>query len=160
MFTGCGTALITPFQHDGSLDEAALRALVDRQIAAGINFLVPCGTTGESPTLSHAEHLRVVEITVEQARGRVPVVAGAGGYDTISRHQDGRRSAQARRIRYSLCYAVLQQADARRLVSALQGHRQFHAAAHHCLQRAGPHFRQCRTGHALFALPKSRTSSA
>ncbi len=70
------------FKQDGSLDEAALRKLVDFQIAAGINFLVPCGTTGESPTLSHAEHLRVVEVTVEQARGRVPVVAGAGGYDT------------------------------------------------------------------------------
>lgn len=82
MFTGCGTALITPFRLDGSLDEAALRATVERQITAGINFLCPCGTTGESPTLSHAEHLRVVEITVEQARGRVPVLAGAGGYDT------------------------------------------------------------------------------
>jgi len=82
MFTGCGTALVTPFRLDGSLDEASLRSLVERQIAAGINFLCPCGTTGESPTLSHAEHLRVVEITVEQARGRVPVLAGAGGYDT------------------------------------------------------------------------------
>lgn len=82
MFTGCGTALITPFKQDGSLDEPALRKIVDFQIAAGINFLVPCGTTGESPTLSHAEHLRVVEITIEQARARVPVVAGAGGYDT------------------------------------------------------------------------------
>ena len=82
MFTGCGTALVTPFRIDGSLDEPSLRALVERQIAAGINFLCPCGTTGESPTLSHAEHLRVVEITVEQARGRVPVLAGAGGYDT------------------------------------------------------------------------------
>ena len=82
MFTGCGTALVTPFRLDGSLDEPSLRALVERQIAAGINFLCPCGTTGESPTLSHSEHLRVVEITVEQARGRVPVLAGAGGYDT------------------------------------------------------------------------------
>jgi 4-hydroxy-tetrahydrodipicolinate synthase len=82
MFTGCGTALITPFKQDGSLDEAAMRNIVENQIAAGINFLVPCGTTGESPTLSHAEHLRVVEITIEQSRGRVPVVAGAGGYDT------------------------------------------------------------------------------
>jgi len=82
MFTGCGTALVTPFRMDGSLDEPSLRALVERQIAAGINFVCPCGTTGESPTLSHAEHLRVVEITVEQARGRVPVLAGAGGYDT------------------------------------------------------------------------------
>jgi 4-hydroxy-tetrahydrodipicolinate synthase len=82
MFTGCGTALVTPFHADGSLDEPTLRVLVDRQIAAGIDFLCPCGTTGESPTLSHEEHLRVVEITVEQSRGRVPVLAGAGGYDT------------------------------------------------------------------------------
>jgi 4-hydroxy-tetrahydrodipicolinate synthase len=82
MFTGCGTALITPFKQDLSLDESALRKIVDSQIAAGIDFLVPCGTTGESPTLSHAEHLRVVEITIEQARGRVPILAGAGGYDT------------------------------------------------------------------------------
>jgi 4-hydroxy-tetrahydrodipicolinate synthase len=82
MFTGCGTALVTPFRMDGSLDEPSLRALVERQIAAGINFLCPCGTTGESPTLSHAEHLRVVEITIDQARGRAPILAGAGGYDT------------------------------------------------------------------------------
>jgi 4-hydroxy-tetrahydrodipicolinate synthase len=82
MFTGCGTALVTPFRSDLSLDEKALRVLVERQITGGIDFLVPCGTTGESPTLEHAEHLRVCEITVEQANGRVPVLAGAGGYDT------------------------------------------------------------------------------
>jgi 4-hydroxy-tetrahydrodipicolinate synthase len=82
MFTGTGTALVTPFRRDGSLDEATLRALVKRQIDAGINFLVPCGTTGESPTLSHQEHLRVVEIAVELAKGKVPVLAGAGGYNT------------------------------------------------------------------------------
>ena len=82
MFTGCGTALVTPFRQDESLDEAALRKLVRRQIDAGINFLVPCGTTGESPTLEHEEHLRVVEITLEEARGKVPVLAGAGGYNT------------------------------------------------------------------------------
>ena len=82
MFTGTGTALVTPFRRDGSLDEPTLRALVKRQIAAGINFLVPCGTTGESPTLTHQEHLRVVEITVELAKGKVPVLAGAGGYNT------------------------------------------------------------------------------
>jgi 4-hydroxy-tetrahydrodipicolinate synthase len=81
MFTGCGTALVTPFRRDLSLDEATLRKLVRRQIEAGINFLVPCGTTGESPTLTRAEHLRVVEITLEEA-GRVPVLAGAGGYNT------------------------------------------------------------------------------
>jgi 4-hydroxy-tetrahydrodipicolinate synthase len=82
MFTGCGTALVTPFKSDLSLDEATLRALVRRQIAEGINFLVPCGTTGESPTLTHQEHLRVVEITLEEAKGKVPVLAGAGGYNT------------------------------------------------------------------------------
>lgn len=82
MFTGCGTALVTPFRSDTSLDELALRKLVQRQIEAGINFLVPCGTTGENPTLSHKEHLRVVEITVEEAKGKVPVLAGAGGYNT------------------------------------------------------------------------------
>jgi 4-hydroxy-tetrahydrodipicolinate synthase len=83
MFTGTGTALVTPFRPDGSLDEAALRSLVKRQIDAGINFLVPCGTTGESPTLTRAEHLRVVELTLEIAKGKVPVLAGAGGYNTF-----------------------------------------------------------------------------
>jgi 4-hydroxy-tetrahydrodipicolinate synthase len=82
MFTGCGTAMVTPFRGDGSLDEATLRKLIARQIEAGIDFLVPCGTTGESPTLTHEEHVRVVAITVEMAKGRVPVVAGAGGYNT------------------------------------------------------------------------------
>src|ERR1700720_3359806 len=82
MFTGCGTAMVTPFRGDGSLDEPTLRNLILRQIDAGINFLVPCGTTGESPTLTHEEHLRIVEITVELAKGRVPVLAGAGGYNT------------------------------------------------------------------------------
>ncbi|MGC1484583.1 MAG: 4-hydroxy-tetrahydrodipicolinate synthase [Candidatus Acidiferrum sp.] len=82
MFTGTGTALVTPFRRDGSLDEPTLRALIKRQIDAGIDFLVPCGTTGESPTLTHEEHLRVVEIVVELAKGRVPVLAGAGGYNT------------------------------------------------------------------------------
>ena len=82
MFTGTGTALVTPFRRDGSLDEARSRALVKRQIEAGVDFLVPCGTTGESPTLTQAEHRRVVEITVESARGKVPVLAGAGGYNT------------------------------------------------------------------------------
>src|SRR5229473_2735171 len=82
MFIGCGTALVTPFQSDFSLDEAALRRLVRRQVEAGVHFLVPCGTTGESPTLTHNERRRVVEITLEEAHGKVPVVAGAGGYDT------------------------------------------------------------------------------
>jgi 4-hydroxy-tetrahydrodipicolinate synthase len=83
MFTGCGTALVTPFRQNLALDEDALRRLVQRQIGAGINFLVPCGTTGESPTLSPAEQRRVVEITIEEARcTKTPVVAGAGGNNT------------------------------------------------------------------------------
>jgi 4-hydroxy-tetrahydrodipicolinate synthase len=82
MFQGCGTALITPFRPDLSLDEEGLRRLVRRQIEAGIHFLVPCGTTGENPTLSREEHLRVVEITLEEAQGRTPVLAGCGGNDT------------------------------------------------------------------------------
>ena len=79
---GCGTALVTPFREDGAIDEAALRTLVDWQIAEGIHFLVPCGSTGEAATMTLAEHRRVVEIVVEQARKRVPVVAGAGSNDT------------------------------------------------------------------------------
>ena len=81
-FTGCGTALVTPFASDGSVDEAAVRRLARRQIDAGVHFLVPCGTTGESPTLSLEERVRVVELVVEVAAGAVPVLAGAGGYDT------------------------------------------------------------------------------
>lgn len=89
MIKGCGTALVTPFQKDSSFDEAAMRRLVQRQIRGGIDFLVPCGTTGESPTLTHEEHLRVVQVTLEEARSteakggkKTPVVAGAGGYNT------------------------------------------------------------------------------
>ena len=82
MFTGCGTALVTPFRRDSSLDEDALRALVRWQVESGIHFLVPCGTTGESPTLTKKEHLRVVEITLEEAKGKVPILAGCGGYCT------------------------------------------------------------------------------
>jgi len=79
---GCGTALVTPFLADGSLDEAALRALVQWQLASGVHMLVPCGSTGEAVTLSAAEHRRVVEITVEEVNGRIPVIAGAGSNDT------------------------------------------------------------------------------
>jgi 4-hydroxy-tetrahydrodipicolinate synthase len=81
-FTGVGTALITPFRNDGSLDEMAITRLVRRQIDAGIHFVSPCGTTGEAPTLTHSEKLRVAELVVEEADGKVPVLAGAGGYDT------------------------------------------------------------------------------
>jgi 4-hydroxy-tetrahydrodipicolinate synthase len=85
MFQGCGTALVTPFRSDLELDEEALRRLIQRQLAAGIDFLVPCGTTGENPTLSQAELRRVVEITIEEAQSapkKIPVLAGAGSNDT------------------------------------------------------------------------------
>jgi 4-hydroxy-tetrahydrodipicolinate synthase len=88
-FTGCGTALVTPFLMDGALDEARLRSLVRRQSIAGVHFLVPCGTTGESPTLTRREHLRVVEITMEEAGG-LPVLAGCGGYHTAEVIELGR----------------------------------------------------------------------
>ena len=76
-FTGVGTALITPFTRDGSLDEAAVKRLARRQIEGGVHFLSPCGTTGEAPTLTHRDKLRVVELVVEEANGKVPVLAGA-----------------------------------------------------------------------------------
>jgi 4-hydroxy-tetrahydrodipicolinate synthase len=81
-WTGVGTALVTPFTRTGALDEDAVRRLGRRQIDAGIHFLVPCGTTGESPTLTDAERIRIVELLVDEAGGRVPVLAGAGGYNT------------------------------------------------------------------------------
>lgn len=79
---GCGTALITPFRQDQAIDQERLGRLVEWQIESGIHFLVPCGTTGETPTLSREEWLRVIDITVEVAAGRVPIVAGATSNDT------------------------------------------------------------------------------
>src|SRR5207245_7463670 len=79
---GCGTALVTPFRQDGAIDDTALRNLIAWQIESGVEFLVPCGTTGETPTLTHDEWLRVIEVTVEVAAGRVPIVAGATSNST------------------------------------------------------------------------------
>src|SRR6202790_5533320 len=79
---GCGTALVTPFRQDGSVDETALRNLVSWQVESGIDFLVPCGTTGETPTLSHDEWLKVIDVTIEAAGGRVPIVAGSSSTST------------------------------------------------------------------------------
>lgn len=79
---GCGTALVTPFRHDGSIDDRALRALVEWQVESKIDFLVPCGTTGETPTLTHDEWLHVVDTTIEAVNGRVPIVAGATSNST------------------------------------------------------------------------------
>ena len=79
---GCGTALVTPFRRDGSLDEDALRRLVRFQLNEGIDFLVPCGTTGETPTLEHGEYLAVIRIVMGEVAGKVPVIAGVGGNNT------------------------------------------------------------------------------
>lgn len=92
-FAGAGVALVTPFTRDGSLDEAAFRRLVRRQVDGGIDVLVPCGTTGESATLSGDEQARVIGITVEEARGRVPVLAGTGSNDTRAAIDKTRRAA-------------------------------------------------------------------
>ena len=94
-WTGCGTALVTPFTRDGAVDEAGVKRLARRQIDAGIHFLVPCGTTGESPTLSEDERVRIVQLVVEEAAGSVPVLAGAGGYDTKEVIHTARRMKQA-----------------------------------------------------------------
>jgi 4-hydroxy-tetrahydrodipicolinate synthase len=90
---GCGTALVTPFHQDGSIDETALRNLVSWQVESGIDFLVPCGTTGETPTLSHDEWLRVIDITIEVVAGRVPVMAGATSNSTHDAVQKAREVA-------------------------------------------------------------------
>jgi 4-hydroxy-tetrahydrodipicolinate synthase len=82
LFRGLGTALITPFKTDGALDESALERFIDFQIEGGVDFLVPCGTTGENPALTQEEHARVVELTIKRANGRVPVLAGAGSNST------------------------------------------------------------------------------
>jgi 4-hydroxy-tetrahydrodipicolinate synthase len=93
---GCGTALVTPFLADGSIDEPALRSLVAWQIESGIDFLVPCGTTGETPTLLHDEWRKVIETTIEVAAGRVPIVAGASSNSTADAVQ---KAAEVSRIK-------------------------------------------------------------
>src|SRR3954447_8802367 len=95
---GCGTALVTPFHQDGSIDEQAFRNLVSWQIESGIDFLVPCGTTGETPTLTHEEWLRVIEITIEVAAGRVPIVAGATSNSTAEAVQKAKAVASRRGV--------------------------------------------------------------
>jgi len=95
LFTGCGTALVTPFTRDGGVDEAAVSRLARRQIEGGIHFLVPCGTTGEVPTLTEDEQVKVVELVVAEAKGKVPVLAGAGGYNTREVIHMGKRMRAA-----------------------------------------------------------------
>jgi len=93
--TGCGTAMITPFREDGELDPKALADFVEWQIASGIHFLVPCGTTGEVPTLTDEEQVRIVELVAAEAKKRVPVLAGAGGYNTREVIEAGKRMQAA-----------------------------------------------------------------
>lgn len=95
---GCGTALVTPFRADGAIDERALRSLVEWQLASGVHFLVPCGTTGETPTLSHDEWMRVIDISIEVAHGRVPIVAGATSNSTQEAVQRARTAASRKGV--------------------------------------------------------------
>ena len=143
-WTGCGTALVTPFARDGALDEAGVRRLARRQIDAGIHFLVPCGTTGESPTLSEEERLRVVALVVEEAAGRVPVLAGAGGYDTrevIQTAQQMKRLGAAGILSVTPYYNKPTQEG---LFQHYSRDRRRGRAADHRLQRARPHRLQRR----------------
>src|SRR5271167_2236633 len=99
---GCGTAIVTPFKHDGSIDEPALRELVRWQVDAGIDFLLPCGTTGETPTLTHDEWLRVVDLTIETAEGRVPIMAGATSNNTREAVAKAKEASSRRGVDYIL----------------------------------------------------------
>ena len=138
MFTGVITALVTPLRGD-AVDEEALRRLVDEQIASGVDGLVPVGTTGESPTLTNEEHLRVIQLVVEAAKKRVPVIAGTGLQLDARDDRDVGRSAQGRRRRPPAGHPVLQPPGAGAPLPPLQGGRRGGAAAEHPLQRPRPH---------------------
>jgi hypothetical protein len=117
---GCGTALVTPFSQDGAVDENALRNLVAWQVESGIDFLIPCGTTGETPTLNHDEWLRVIDVTIEVVAGRVPIVAGATSNSTQEAVAKAKEvAARPGRQRHPHRFAVLQQADTGRPIPAL-----------------------------------------
>ena len=147
---GCGTALVTPFHQDGSIDDAALRNLVAWQVESGIDFLVPCGTTGETPTLTHDEWLYVIDTTIEVVAGRVPIVAGRDVQRHARRGREGERNRHASRSqRHPHRLALLQQAHAGRPVPPFQGDRRSgRRQARHSLQRARPHRREPRTRNA------------
>src|SRR3974390_3549978 len=99
---GCGTALVTPFRQDGSIDDNALRQLVRWQVESGIDFLLPCGTTGETPTLTHAEWLHVIDVTIETAQGRVPIMAGATSNNTREAVAKTREASSRKGVDYIL----------------------------------------------------------
>src|SRR5580698_1177602 len=102
---GCGTALVTPFHQDGSVDDAALRSLVAWQVESGIDFLVPCGTTGETPTLTHDEWLHVIDTTSEVTAGRVPIMAGATSNATHDAVEKAKQLAARPGVNYILTAA-------------------------------------------------------
>ncbi len=158
-FAGSITALVTPFK-DGAVDEAGFRKFINWQIENGTHGVVPVGTTGESPTLSHKEHERVVEITVDEVKGRVPVIAGAGSNSTaeaigFSQHAE-RVGADAVLDRH----ALLQQADPGRHVRPFQGHQRCDRHPDHHLQHPRPLGDRHVGGHDGPALSSSRTSWA
>ena len=158
-FTGVGTALVTPFRRDGSLDEAAVKRLARRQIDAGVHFVSPCGTTGEAPTLNHREKLRVVELVVEEARPR----AGAGRRRRL-RHARGRSSWRATwsgSARTASCRSRRTTTSRRRKACISTTRRSPRArAADRALQRPGPHRRQPGRPHDGSPVRDSATSSA
>ena len=147
-WSGVGTALVTPFTATGAVDERALAALVERQVRGGVHFVVPCGTTGETPTLSRAEREPIVRLTVEVCAGKVPVLAGVGGYDTAEVADLAHATEALRCSGPALGDAVLQQADAGRALPALPRDRRQDVAADHRLQRARPHGVQRRAADA------------
>ena len=159
MFTGCGTALVTPFRRDQSLDEETLRKLVRRQIDAGIDFLVPCGTTGESPTLTRFEHLRVVEIAVEESGGKVPVLAGAGGYNTLEVIELAKEIEERGADGILSVTPYYNKPTQEGLYQHYRAIACRHTPAHRGVQRARPHRRQRRARHSRRAWRRSRTSS-
>jgi hypothetical protein len=158
---GCGTALVTPFHQDGSIDDAALRNLVAWQVESGIDFLVPCGTTGETPTLTHDEWLFVIDTTIEVVAGRVPIVAGATSNSTHDAVEKAKEIAARPGVRrHSHRDALLQQAHAGRPVPPFQGHRRGRRRQTcHSLQRARPH-RRTLSLPRWRAWPRFPTSSA
>ena len=158
-FRGSFTALVTPFKN-GSLDEKAFRDIVDWQIAEGTNGLVPVGTTGESPTLSHDEHKQVVEWCIDQADGRVPVIAGSGSNSTAEADRTVAARREGGRRRRADRDALLQQADAGRALSALQGDQRCHRHSDHHLQHPRPLDRRHVGRHHGAPVSNSRTLRA
>lgn len=136
-FSGAMTALVTPFRNN-AVDEAAYRDFIENQITEGIHGLVPCGTTGESATLTHEEHERVIEICIDQARGRVPVLAGAGSNNTAEAIRLARFAKKAG-ADGALLITPYYNKPTRGLVPALQCHCRGCGSAAGALQRAGPY---------------------